>query len=169
MDPFIDHVNRLHSINQSSENRSLKWSQFAMAFKRAYQSRSNEILTFRFYSDAYLTIGEKPPMFSGVEYEIRKLIAHLFALEAHTPNGLDLGGVYAHIKRSEREFNGLITANQERIVTLIQKRSKMIASCEIDLIQLSRDLFQWEYQKNATNKDYIIKKWVDSYCKEGIE
>lgn len=168
MDIFIKYLNYLWEINNSLDIPLANWVDMCRKFNRVYQNETNEIYTYQIYNKAYAYYNLDVPKLSGNEYEIRKLIAHLFALNAHSPSGGNIGLVYSQLHRSEREFNGLLILPINRLILTIKSKAQMIARNKINLIKLSEDLFQWEFQSNSKNKNYIIQMWVDSYCR-GID
>lgn len=168
MDTFVRYLDLQWNINKDLDDKHRNWIDFVRTFRRVYKSEMYEISSYHLYSIAYSHYNLDTPPLSGSEYEIRKLIGHLYSLGAHSPSVFDLGLAFKGMNRSEREFDGICKLNVDRLIEVIKHKAQMISKNKIDLIKLSEDLFHWEFQSNATNKNYIIQKWVDSYCRGEI-
>lgn len=154
MDMFVEYLNAQRQI------KGTRWSELKRRLKNAY---SNEVSAYVVYGWVF---GENIPPFTGTEYEIRRLIGYLFALERHSDaHFLNLGKAMKLHNRSEREFEQVINYSIDKLINYIHFKAGIFK--EINLLELSNDLFHWEYQKNADEKDYIINKWMRSYALNG--
>lgn len=154
MDDFTKYLYTQHQINGN------RWREIKRRLKNAY---SNEVSSYVVYGWAF---GANIPPFSGTEYEIRRLIGYLFAHERHSDEqNLNLGKVMRRHARAEREFEKVINSSTEALIKYIHLKVGVFK--EINILELSGDLFHWEYQKNADERDYIINKWMRSYEPNG--